>query len=69
MSVQLIVCLVIFALTCAGYMSGIWSLATVAMCSVAALSLTGFLSASEALACFSNGAVISSAATRAVPSF
>ena len=58
MSVQLIVCLVIFALTCAGYMSGIWSLATVSMCSVAALSLTGCLSASEALACFSNGAVV-----------
>ena len=58
MSTQLIVCLVIFALTCAGYISGVWSLATVAMASVAALSLTGCLPAEEALGCFSNGTVI-----------
>ena len=58
MSTQLIVCLVIFVLTCAGYIAGVWSLATVAMVSVAALSLTGCLTAAEALACFSNGVVI-----------
>ena len=58
MSAQLITCLVIFALTCIGYMTGVWSLATVAMASVAALSLTGCLSAVDALACFSNGTVI-----------
>ena len=58
MSTQLIVCLVIFALTCAGYIAGTWSLGTVAMASVAALSLTGCLSAEDALACFSSGTVI-----------
>ena len=58
MSTQLIVCLVIFALTCAGYIAGVWSLATIAMISVAALSLTGCLSAAEALSCFANGTVV-----------
>ena len=58
MSAELIACLFIFALTCAGYMTGVWSLATVAMASLAALTLTGCLSASEALGCFSNGTVI-----------
>ena len=58
MSTQLIVCLVIFALTCAGYIAGVWSLATIAMISVSALSLTGCLSAAEALSCFANGTVI-----------
>ena len=58
MTTQLITCLIIFALTCAGYISGIWSLATVAMASVAALSLTGCLSATEALGYFSNNIVI-----------
>ncbi len=58
MSTQLIICLIIFALTCAGYLLRFRSLATVAMASVAALTLTGCLSAGDALACFSNGAVI-----------
>ena len=58
MSTQLIICLVIFLLTCAGYMAGVWSLASVAMASVAALSLTGCLTAEEALSYFSNGTVI-----------
>ena len=58
MSTQLIVCLVIFVLTCAGYIAGVWSLATVAMASVAAFSLTGCLSLPDALSCFSNGTVI-----------
>ena len=58
MSAQLIICLVIFVLTCAGYLTGIWSLATVSMASVAALTLTGCLAAKDALACFSNGTVI-----------
>ncbi len=58
MSTQLIVCLIIFSLTCAGYLFRIWSLATVAMASVAALTLTGCLSTGDALSCFSNGVVI-----------
>ena len=58
MSAQLIACLFIFVLTCAAYMTGVWSLAAVAMTSLAALTLTGCLSASEALSCFSNSSVI-----------
>lgn len=58
MSTQLIICLVIFVLTCAGYMTGVWSLGTVAMTSLAALSLTGCLSPNEALAYFANSNVI-----------
>lgn len=58
MTAQLITCLIIFTLTCAGYIIGIYSLATVAMASVAALSLTGCLSAAEALGYFSNNTVI-----------
>ena len=58
MSAQLILCLILFALTCAGYISGVWSLATVSMASVAALCFTGCLPAAEALACFSNGVVL-----------
>lgn len=58
MSTQLIICLVIFVLTCVGYMAGVWSLGTVAMTSLAALSLTGCLSASEAVSYFANGNVI-----------
>lgn len=58
MSTQLIICLVIFALTCIGYMTGVWSLGTVAMASLVALSLTGCLVSSEALAYFSNNNVI-----------
>ena len=58
MSAQLIICLVIFVLTCAGYISGVWSLATVAMASVAVLSITGCLAVEDALACFSGSTVI-----------
>lgn len=58
MSTQLIICLVIFVLTCAGYMTGVWSLGTVAMTSLAALSLTGCLSAKDALSYFANSNVI-----------
>jgi len=58
MSTQLSACLLIFALTCAAYMTGVWSLAVVAMASLAALTLTGCLTASEALSCFSNSTVI-----------
>ena len=58
MSTQLTACLLIFALTCAAYMTGVWSLAVVAMASLAALTLTGCLTASEALSCFSNSTVI-----------
>ncbi len=58
MSTRLIICLIIFALTCAGYLFRVWSLSTVAMASVAALTLTGCLSTQDALSCFSNSAVI-----------
>jgi di/tricarboxylate transporter len=58
MSTQLIICLVIFVLTCAGYMTGVWSLATVAMTSISALALTGCLTAKEAVGYFSNNNVI-----------
>ena len=58
MSDQLIVCLVIFVLTCAGYMANVWSIATIAMASVAALSFAGCLPPGEILACFSNEIVI-----------
>ena len=64
MSTQLIICLVIFALTCIGYMTGVWSLGTVAMASLVALSLTGCLAPSEALAYFSNNNVIMIGAMR-----
>ena len=42
----------------AGYMTGVWSLSVVAMASLTALTLTGCLTASEALSCFSNSTVI-----------
>lgn len=58
MSTQLTACLFIFALTCAAYMTGVWSLSVVSMTALAALTLTGCLSASEALSCFSNSTVI-----------
>ena len=58
MSAQLIVCIVIFLLTCVLYMSGAWSLATVAMASVAALTFFGCLTAGDALSYFSNNTVI-----------
>ena len=54
MSSQLIICLVIFVLTCAGYMTGVWSLATVSMLSVSALILTGCMDAKTALTYFGN---------------
>ncbi len=66
MSTQLIICLVIFVLTCAGYMTGVWSLGTVAMTSLAALSLTGCLTAKDALAYFANSNVIMIAAMSVV---
>lgn len=66
MSTQLIICLVIFLLTCAGYVTGVWSLGTVAMTSLAALSLTGCLSAKEAVGYFANGNVIMIAAMSVV---
>ncbi len=66
MSTQLIICLIIFVLTCAGYMTGIWSLGTVAMTSLTALSLTGCLSAKEALGYFANSNVIMIAAMSVV---
>lgn len=66
MSTQLIICLVIFVLTCTGYMTGIWSLGTVAMTSLAALSLTGCLTAKDALGYFANSNVIMIAAMSVV---
>ena len=58
MSTQRIICQVIFVLTCVGYMTGVWSLATVAMTSISALALTGCLTAKEAVGYFSNNNVI-----------
>ena len=66
MTTQLAICLVIFVLTCIGYMTGVWSLGTVSMVSIAALSLTGCLPAKDALAYFSNSNVIMIAAMSVV---
>ena len=55
---QLTVCLIIFALTVAGYCSGIYSLATISLTSMIALVLTGCLEAKEALGYFSNSNVV-----------
>lgn len=66
MTTQLAICLVIFVLTCIGYMTGIWSLGTVSMISIVALSLTGCLPAKDALAYFSNSNVIMIAAMSVV---
>ena len=66
MNPQLITCLVIFVLTCAGYITSIWSLGTVAMTSLVALSLTGCLSAKDAIAYFANNNVIMIAAMSVV---
>lgn len=66
MNAQLIICLVIFVLTCAGYMTGVWSLGTVAMTSLLALSLTGCLTPKEALGYFANNNVIMIAAMSVV---
>lgn len=58
MSTQLIICLVIFVLTVAGYCSGLYSLATVAIASLTALTLTGCLAPADALSYFANANVI-----------
>lgn len=55
---QLTLCLIIFALTVAGYCSGIYSLATISLTSMIALVLTGCLEAREALGYFSNSNVV-----------
>lgn len=66
MNTQLTICLVIFVLTCIGYMANAWSLGTVAMTSLLALSLTGCLSAKDALGYFANNNVIMIAAMSVV---
>jgi len=58
MNTQLVICLVIFALTIAGYCSGVYSLAAVAITSMMALILSGCLDAETALGYFSNANVI-----------
>lgn len=58
MDAQLVICLVIFVITVIGYCSGFCSLATVAITSMMALTLTGCLGVEEALAYFSNSNVI-----------
>ena len=55
---QLAICLIIFVVTIAGYCSGLYSLATISLTSLAALTLTGCLEAKEALGYFSNSNVI-----------
>ncbi len=54
----MIVCLIIFLLTVIGYCSGIWSLATVSIISMVALTVTGCISPSEALTYFGNNNVV-----------
>lgn len=54
----LTICLIIFALTVAGYCSGLWSLATVSMLSMFALTVTGCMSAKDALGYFGNNNVV-----------
>ncbi|HIR93398.1 MAG TPA: hypothetical protein IAB98_08290 [Candidatus Egerieimonas intestinavium] len=58
MDTQLIICLAIFALTVIGYCSGLYSLATVAITSMMALTLTGCLAVEETITYFSNSNVI-----------
>ena len=55
---QLSICLIIFVCTIAGYCSGFYSLATVAMTSFVALTLTGCLNAKDAILYFANNNVI-----------
>ncbi|MCD8011535.1 MAG: anion permease [Lachnospiraceae bacterium] len=55
---QLTICLIIFALTVVGYCSGLYSLATISLTSMMALTLTGCLDVGEALGYFSNSTVI-----------
>ncbi len=55
---QLAICLIIFAVNLAGYSSGLYSLATISLTSLTALTLTGCLEAKEALGYFSNSNVI-----------
>jgi len=55
---QLTICFIIFLLTIAGYCSGLYSLATIALTSMMTLTLTGCLEAKEALGYFANSNVI-----------
>lgn len=55
---QLTICLIIFALTIIGYCSGKYSLATIAITSLMTLTLTGCLTAKDALGYFANSNVI-----------
>ena len=55
---QLAICFIIFAVTIAGYCSGLYSLATISMTSFMALTITGCLDVKEALGYFSNSNVI-----------
>lgn len=55
---QLTICLIIFILTIIGYCSGLYSLATISLVSMMALTVTGCLSAPESLAYFSNNNLI-----------
>ncbi len=66
MSAQLIICLIIFVLTCIGYILDVWSLGTVAMLSLIALSLTGCLQPADAIGYFANSNVIMIAAMSVV---
>jgi di/tricarboxylate transporter len=55
---QLTICLIIFVLTVIGYCSGLYSLTTISLTSMMALTLTGCLDVKEALGYFSNSNVI-----------
>ena len=55
---QLTICLIIFVLTVIGYCTNVFSLGTTAILSLIALSVTGCLTAGEALSYFANANVI-----------
>ncbi|MCQ1529297.1 SLC13 family permease [Lutispora saccharofermentans] len=55
---QQTICLIVFVVTLIGYISNKWPLALVSMTSFFVLTITGCLSASDALGCFSNSSAI-----------
>lgn len=55
---QMAICLIIFCFTIIGYCSGKYSLATIAMTSMTALTVTGCMTAKDALGYFGNSTVI-----------
>lgn len=58
MTSQLTICLIIFVVTVIGYVTNVFSIATVSMLSLLAIALTGCLKPADALAYFGNSTVI-----------